>query len=87
MKIFISNLGSQITDESLCATFAAHGKVGATILQTDSTKGKKNGIAFVEMPHNEEAAAAIAKMNGSIIDGQVIVVEAAALPSGVHSPE
>lgn len=77
MNIYISNLGHQITDESLWATFAAHGTVhGATIVM-DALTGRSRGFGFVEMPDNTEAAAAIQCINDSIIDGRKIRAEEA----------
>jgi RNA recognition motif-containing protein len=74
MKIYISNLGQKITDESLYATFATHGEVLSAIISKDRAKGYKSGVAIVEMPNNMQAATAIGKLNGIIMDGQIIEV-------------
>ena len=74
MKIYISNLGGQVTDESLGATFATHGKVGSSQVVLDDSTGFSKGFAFIDMPNEKEAALAISKMNGTIINGQAIEV-------------
>ena len=77
MNIYISNLGDKITDESLRATFATYGEVSSSKVILDGFTGYSRGFAFVEMPNESEATIAITKINGSIIDGQAIVVKEA----------
>ncbi len=72
MNIYVSNLGEKITDETLKAIFAQHGKVSSAKVITDHFTGYPRGFAFVEMPDETEAAAAIAKINGSEIEGQTV---------------
>lgn len=80
MNIYISNLGHQVTDESLRATFAAHGTVHATTIMMDTLTGRSRGFAYVSMPHTAEAAAAIQRINDSIIDGRKIRAEESIAP-------
>ena len=77
MKIYISNLGNQITDESLRATFATYGVVGSATVMTDENTGYSRGFAFVEMPDDKEAVSAIQRIDGSIMNGRMIQVEKA----------
>ena len=77
MNIYVSNLGRKITDESLRATFATYGEVGAYQIMVDGFTGNSRGVALIEMPNDQEAAIAIEKMDGSIIDGQMISVQKA----------
>jgi RNA recognition motif-containing protein len=71
MKIYISNLGDQVTEESLTATFATYGKVSSANVATQDQRG----FALVEMPDATEAAIAMSQINGSIIDGRAIIAE------------
>lgn len=72
MIISISNLGLQVTEESLRATFSAHGSVSRTQLVIDS-RGKPDGSALLEMPDATEAVKAITHINGCIMDGKAII--------------
>ena len=85
MRILVSNLGSQVTDESLGALFATHGKVNSIRISFDADTGRSKGFALVEMQNKSQAALAIARINGSIVDGQVIGVKEAEPKSEVES--
>jgi RNA recognition motif-containing protein len=79
MQISISNLGHQITDDSLNALFATHGTVETASVDTDNGTGQKNGSGRVDMPDAGEAAAAIRKLDGCIINGRAVSVVPAPL--------
>ncbi len=79
MNIYISNLGDRITDESLRAVFATHGKVSSSKVIMDERTGFSKSVAFIEMPNIAEATTAISKINGCIIDGCAIAVKEANL--------
>ena len=83
MNIYVSNLGHRITDESLEAAFATYGAVHSSKVMMDGFTGFSRGFGYVDMPNESEAAAAILKINGCIIDGQVIAA-AEAQPKFVH---
>ncbi len=77
MNLYVSNLGDQITHESLRAIFATHGEVLSSEIIRDETTGGSVGFAFVEMPDDEEAQAAMEKINGMVVNGRNISVEEA----------
>ena len=77
MNLYVSNLGENTTDESLRAIFAEHGEVNSSKIVKDHFTGYSRGFAFVEMPNDTEANAAISKIDGSMIDGQSISVKEA----------
>ena len=79
MQISISNLGQQITDDSLNALFATHGTVDRATIDTDRGTGRSNGNGRVDMPDAGEAATAIKKLNGCIINGRAVSVSPAPL--------
>ena len=75
MRIYVSNLGSNITEESLRATFATYGQVHSIQLLMGNVMESAEQIAFIRMPRPLEASAAVSKMNGCILDGKVISVK------------
>jgi RNA recognition motif-containing protein len=77
MNIYISNLGDKVTDASLEAIFSSHGQVSSSRVILDGFTGYSRGFGFVEMPDDSEAALAIAKVNGTVIDGRAIEVKEA----------
>ena len=79
MHLYVSNLGDQITDESLGAIFATHGKVIYARVIKDGFDGYSRGFAFVDMPNDQEAQKAIEKLDGMVVNGRsVSVMEAKA---------
>jgi RNA recognition motif-containing protein len=64
-KLFVGNLSFQTTDQTLAETFAECGTVQSGKVITDRDTGRSKGFGFVEMSTDAEAAAAIARFNGS----------------------
>ncbi|HZH01599.1 MAG TPA: RNA-binding protein [Flavisolibacter sp.] len=77
MKIFVSNLGDQITGDSLNAIFSAHGRIASSSVEIENVNGSKRNVAFLDMPDEAEAHSAIARMDGAIVNGKVITVQEA----------
>ena len=77
MNLYVSNLGDQITDESLRAIFATHGAVNSSEIVKDHFNGYSRGFAFVDMPNEQEALKAIQRINGSVVNGRNVSVEEA----------
>lgn len=77
MNLYVSNLGDQITDESLEAIFATHGKVISARVIKDHFNGYSKGFAFVQMPNDEEAQKAMEKINGMVVNGSNVSVQPA----------
>jgi RNA recognition motif-containing protein len=77
MNLYVSNLGEQITDESLRAIFATHGEVSTSKIIKDHKTGNPRGFGFVDMPNDTEAQNAISKIHGTIVDGCNISVKEA----------
>lgn len=76
-KLFVGNLPFSTTEDTLYAMFKTHGEIVSANLITDKMSGQSRGFGFVEMSNDEEAAAAIEKMNGSTVEGRNIVVNEA----------
>ena len=64
-------------EEELRDAFEAIGTVDSVKLVKDRETGRAKGFGFVEMPNDEEALAAIEKLNGAEVgDRQMVVKEA-----------
>lgn len=63
MRIYIGNLGYDVTEEELRQLFSAHGQVESVSMIRDRDTNRPKGFAFVEMPSTAEAQAAIQTLN------------------------
>lgn len=72
-NIFVGNLNSGTTPETIRSLFEPLGTVRNFKLMTDRETGLSRGFAFVEMTE-VEARQAIAALDGKIVDGQTINV-------------
>jgi len=77
MNLYVSNLGEQITDESLRGIFATYGEVASSKIIKDRFTGYSRGFGFIEMPDDMQAQTAIAKINGSVLNGKNVSVQEA----------
>lgn len=77
MNLYVSNLGDQITDESLRAIFATHGEVNSSKIIKDHTTGNSRGFGFIDMPNDSDAQSAMEKINGTIVNGRNVSVKEA----------
>ena len=77
MEIYISNLSSKISKEDLKEVFEKYGNVASVKLKTDMFTGETKGYAFVLMPVEAEAKAAIKALNGKKVKGQSVNVKEA----------
>jgi cold-inducible RNA-binding protein len=77
MKIFVGNLSYQVTEEELRQEFTAYGTVNSASIVTDRYDNRPKGFAFVEMPTKSEAEAAIASLNGKMLQDKALVVNEA----------
>ncbi len=72
MKIYVGNLPFNIADAELQSLFEAHGQVSRVDIVTDRETGRPRGFAFVEMPNDTEAQAAIEAIDGTQIGGRSV---------------
>lgn len=63
-KLYVGNLGYDVSSSDLQALLAAHGTVLSAEVITDRMTGRSKGFGFVEMDSAAEADAAIAALNG-----------------------
>ncbi len=77
MNIYVGNLPYSTSNEELAGIFGQYGAVAAARVVMDRESGRSKGFGFVEMNNNDEAAAAVAALNGSEIGGRKAVVNEA----------
>lgn len=77
MNLYVSNLGEQITDESLRAIFATYGQVSSSKIIRHQNSTLPGGFAFVNMPDDADAQKAMEKINGTVINGRNVSVKQA----------
>ncbi|HEU4914870.1 MAG TPA: RNA-binding protein [Candidatus Saccharimonadales bacterium] len=76
-KLFVGSLSYNTTDASLEEFFAAIGNVVSAKVIIDRDTNRSKGFGFVEMSTEEEAKAAVEKLNNQELDGRQIIVNEA----------
>jgi RNA recognition motif-containing protein len=77
MNIYVGNLSQDVTEDDLKTAFDTYGKVESLRIIKDNYTGKSKGFAFVEMPDNTEAQAAINGLNDKDFRGNTLKVNTA----------
>jgi len=77
MNIFVGNLSREASEQDLKAAFEAFGEVSKVSIIKDKFTGQAKGFAFVEMPDNSAAQAAMDKLNGTELKGRKLNVNEA----------
>jgi RNA recognition motif-containing protein len=73
-RLYVGNLTHEATEEELRAAFAPCGEVTSVQVVVDRYSGRPRGFAFVAMATEEQAARAIAQMNGAVLNGRPLRV-------------
>jgi len=76
-NLFVGNMSFQTTEGDLNALFKPFGQIGRVRIAMDRETGRARGFAFVEMPNDEEAAKAIAALDGKEFGGRNLKVNEA----------
>jgi len=76
-KLYVGNLGYNVSKSDLEQMFAAYGTVTSAQVIMDRDSGRSKGFAFVEMGSDGEAQAAIEGLNGKSADGRNMIVNEA----------
>lgn len=76
-KLYVGNLSFNVRSEILEQTFAEFGQVSSAKVIVDRETNRSKGFGFVEMSTNHEAAAAIAGLNATELDGRAMSVSEA----------
>jgi RNA recognition motif-containing protein len=76
-KLFVGGLSYSTTFDGLREHFAQCGTVKSALVVTDPYSGRSRGFGFVEMSTEDEANAAIDRLNGQMLDGRTLKIELA----------
>jgi cold-inducible RNA-binding protein len=76
-SLFVGNLNFQTSEGELRALFEPFGAVTRVHMAMDRETGRARGFAFIEMPNDEEAAKAIAGLDGTTAGGRQLKVNEA----------
>jgi RNA recognition motif-containing protein len=77
MNIYVGNLSYEVTEEDLKKEFETFGQVESVKIIQDNYTGRSKGFAFVEMPNNSEAQAAIEGLKGKELKGRALNINEA----------
>ena len=77
MKIYVGNLSFKTSSEDLQKLFSQAGTVASADVISDRDSGQSRGFGFVEMDSKEAGEAAIAKFNGTEVEGRALKVNEA----------
>lgn len=77
MNIYVGNLSFNATEEQLTSAFKAFGEVASVSIIKDKFTGESRGFAFVEMPDQKAAQAAISGLNGTDLNGRTLNINEA----------
>lgn len=81
-RLYVGNLAWTVTDQDLHDAFSEAGKVENSQVIMDRATNRSRGFGFVEMSNDEDADAAIKKLNGRDIKGRAIKVNEAQARTG-----
>ena len=76
-SLFVGNMSFQTTEIELSELFKPFGQVTRVHVVMDRETGRARGFAFVEMPNDDEAAKAIAGLDGKELGGRNLKVNEA----------
>ncbi|HXX70513.1 MAG TPA: RNA-binding protein [Polyangiaceae bacterium] len=73
-RLYVGNLSYDTTSESLRSAFVRYGEIVDLHVMVDRYSGRPRGFAFVTMASREQAARAVAGLNGMVLDGRALRV-------------
>lgn len=76
-NLFVGNMSFQTTESDLRALFEPFGQVTRVHIAMDRETGRARGFGFVEMSNDDEAAKAIAALDGKEAGGRNLKVNEA----------
>ncbi|MFQ6108639.1 MAG: RNA recognition motif domain-containing protein [Candidatus Aminicenantales bacterium] len=77
IQIYVGNIAYRMREDTLRELFEQYGEVTSVKIIKDRMTGRSKGFGFVEMPDETQAEEAIAKLNGSEVEGRNIKVNVA----------
>jgi RNA recognition motif-containing protein len=85
-NLFVGNMSFQTSEAELRGLFEPFGQVTRVHIAMDRETGRARGFAFVEMPNDAEAAAAITGLDGKAVGGRNLKVNEARPKSASAGP-
>jgi len=76
-NLFVGNMSFKTTESDLRVLFEPFGQITRVHVAMDRETGRTRGFAFVEMANDEEAAKAIAALDGKEVGGRNLKVNEA----------
>ena len=76
-SLFVGNMSFQTSEAELRELFAPFGQVTQVHMAMDRETGRARGFAFVKMPNDAEAAAAMTGLDGKEVGGRNLKVNEA----------
>jgi cold-inducible RNA-binding protein len=76
-NLYVGNLNYDTTESTLRTLFEEHGEIESINVIMDRMTGRSKGFGFVEMVEEAAAQAAIAALDGQMVDGRNIRVSEA----------
>lgn len=77
MRLYVGGIPYQTSERDLIELFEQIGSVAEASVITDRNTGRSKGFGFVEMSNDQEARAAIDRLNGSLLGNRTITVNEA----------
>jgi len=88
VNIHVANLPREYDEDKVRSLFAAHGTVASVKLDIDRVTGHHSGFAFVEMPNDDEARAAMTALHGKKLTDYAMTLKEVLPPEAEqHGPE
>ncbi len=72
MRIYVTNLRSEVTDDDLKKLFETHGKIAVAKIVKTLTTNESTGLGYVEMESHDDAMTARKKLDGNLLKGNPI---------------
>ena len=72
MRIYVTNLRSEVTDDDLRKLFETHGKIAVAKIVKTSTTNQSTGLGYVEMESHDDAMAVRKELDGKLLKGNPI---------------
>ncbi|KZV34433.1 hypothetical protein F511_23407 [Dorcoceras hygrometricum] len=74
-SLLVLNITFRTSADDLFPLFDKYGKVVDVFIPRDRRSGDSRGFAFVRYKHQDEAAKAVEKLDGRVVDGREIMVQ------------
>lgn len=86
-RLYVSNLGSDISLASLRRCFSACGDVVEIEFAAERSASRASSAAFITMATSQAAEVAVRRLNGSVLEGRSLMVSTVPGSSNASAPE